>query len=96
MSVERRIEFLQEEIGKMQAEVADLIGTRPSQRDQLQELYRKFDGPEPGGNTRLAWYGQCRAKEMSHNEAILDTAKQYKGWVLEVWPKRGIPLPETV
>lgn len=63
-------------------------------QDPLQELYHKFDGPEPGGNSRLAWYGQCRAKGMTHDEAMADTAKKFASWVAEVWPKRGIELPQ--
>lgn len=59
----------------------------------LQELYNKFDGVEPSGNARLAWYGQCRAEGMSHDEAIRATYEQYKSWCREFWPKRGIELP---
>lgn len=59
----------------------------------LQELYRKFDGADGGANGRLAWYGQARAKGLSHEEAIEDTRKQYQSWCLEIWPKRGIELP---
>lgn len=60
----------------------------------LQELYNKFDGvPDTAANQRLAWYGQCRAQGMTHDEAIADTAKRFSHWVAEVWPKRGIPIP---
>jgi hypothetical protein len=60
--------------------------------DNLQDLYNRFDGTGDA-NARLAWYGQCRAKEMSHTEAIADTAKKFRYWVAETWPKRGIQLP---
>lgn len=62
--------------------------------DDLQELYRKFDGsPDGDANRRLAWYGQERAKGKTHAEAILSTYQKYKWWCDEVWPKRGIDLP---
>lgn len=64
--------------------------------DPLQELYNKFDGTGEGGNRRLAWYGQCRAQGLSHDEAILDTYRKYKSWCEEFWPKRGIDLPTCI
>jgi hypothetical protein len=62
------------------------------QRDDLQDLYNRFDGP--GGDTRLAWYGQCRARGMNHDEAIANTARHFRGWVTEWWPKRGLEVPQ--
>lgn len=63
-------------------------------QENLQELYNKFDCvPDNLANQHLAWYGQCRAKGMTHDEAILDTYEHYKYWCMEVWPKRNIELP---
>lgn len=62
-------------------------------REQVQDLYKRFDGADGGANTRLAWYGQCRAAEMTHAEAIADTYKRFRGWCDEWWPKRGLALP---
>lgn len=59
-------------------------------RVQLQDLYHRFDGADPHANARLAWYGQCRAQEMSHEEAIASTANHFPGWVAEYWPMRKI------
>lgn len=71
-------------------------GTRtlddPQPLSPLQELYNKFDGTG-NSDARLAWYGQCRAKGLNHDEAIADTANHFRIWVAEVWPARGIPLP---
>ena len=64
----------------------------PPKLDPLQELYHKFDGIG-NSDARLAWYGQCRAKGLNHDEAIADTARQFRFWVAEFWPARGIPLP---
>jgi hypothetical protein len=44
---------------------------------QLQEVYRHLDSSD-GGNARLAWYGQLRAQEYSHEEALAMTIKEYK------------------
>lgn len=60
----------------------------------LQELLHKFDGVD-GGNTRLAWYGQCRAEGKTHEEAIIDTYNRYRLWCYEVWPRRNIPFIPT-
>lgn len=46
--------------------------------DALQELYFYLDATEPLGNTHLAWYGQSRAKEMSHEAALLDTIEKFR------------------
>jgi len=64
-------------------------------RDDLQDLYNRFDGTGDA-NARLAWYGQCRAKGMDHEMAIFDTAVHFQTWTREVWPKRGIPLPASM
>ena len=45
-------------------------------KEQLQELYRHLDGV--GGTVRLAWYGQLRAEEYSHEEALRMTIKEYR------------------
>lgn len=65
-------------------------------RSDLQEIYKKFDdwNGNSGGNSRLAWYGQCRAQGMSHQEAIADTFNHYEFWCRTNWPIRNIPLPE--
>ena len=60
----------------------------------LQELYKKFDGV--GGDVRLAWYGQCRAKDMTHGESIVSTARRFPNWVKDVWPKREIEIPDDL
>jgi len=52
---------------------------------QLQEVYRHLDGI--GGTTRLAWYGQLRAEEYSHAEALEMTIK-YFGLESEPWYKK--------
>ena len=44
---------------------------------QLQEVYRHLDSAV-GGNTRLAWYGQLRAQEYSHEEALAMTIAEYR------------------
>ena len=62
-------------------------------RSDLQDLYNRFDGTG-NADARLGWYGQERAKGKSHEEAIQGTAEHFTLWVREVWPKRGIPLPE--
>lgn len=43
--------------------------------NQLQELYRHLDGV--GGDRRLAWYGQLRAEEKSHAEALEMTIEHF-------------------
>lgn len=64
---------------------------QPAIQTPLQELYAKFDGV--GGDARLAWYGQCRASNQTHEEAIQDTYRHYEYWCREYWPLRGIELP---
>jgi hypothetical protein len=44
--------------------------------EQLQDLYFHLDHAEMG-DKYLAWYGQCRAQEMSHEDAIKDTLDHY-------------------
>lgn len=44
--------------------------------DQLQELYRHLDGV--GGDRRLAYYGQLRAEEKSHEEALRLTVEFFR------------------
>ena len=45
-------------------------------RRQLQEVYRHLDGN--GGDRRLAYYGQLRAEEYSHAEALRMTVEYFK------------------
>lgn len=45
-------------------------------RKQLQEVYRHLDGV--GGTTRIAWYGQLRAEEYSHEEALRMTIEHFR------------------
>jgi len=45
-------------------------------RRQLQEVYRHLDGI--GGTVRIAWYGQLRAEEYSHEEALRMTIQEYR------------------
>lgn len=45
-------------------------------KEQLQELYRHLDGVN--GDRRLAYYGQLRAEEYSHEEALRMTIKEYR------------------
>ena len=45
-------------------------------RAQLQEVYRHLDGV--GGSTRIAWYGQLRAEEYTHEEALRMTIREYR------------------
>lgn len=52
-------------------------------RNQLQELYNHLEHPVMG-DKYMAWYGQCRAKEMSHEEAMRDTA-HYWGFANQDW-----------
>jgi hypothetical protein len=60
----------------------------------VQELYRKFDGADfSASNARLAWYGQCRAKDLTHDEAIQETFLRFEHWCREWWPTRNIPVP---
>lgn len=65
-----------------------------NQRNDLQELLHKFDGTGPGGDQRLAWYGQERALGLSHDAAIRSTFDHFKSWCLEFWPRRNIATPE--
>lgn len=46
--------------------------------NQLQELYRHLDGADGSANTRIAWYGQLRAEEQSHSEALEATIVRFK------------------
>ena len=57
----------------------------------VQDLLNRFDGV--GGDSRLAWYGQCRAAGMTHEEAVLDTYEHFIGWCRKFWPARGIEVP---
>jgi hypothetical protein len=47
-----------------------------SGRDQLREVYLHLDGN--GGTERIAWYGQLRAEEYTHDEALRMTIEHYK------------------
>ena len=55
---------------------------------QLQELYRVLDHSSEAGNIYLAWYGQLRAQEVPHADAIEQTVEHWglrrKAW----WPVR--------
>lgn len=44
---------------------------------QLQELYRHLDH-HSRGDRHIAWYGQLRAEEMSHEEALEATIVKYR------------------
>lgn len=44
----------------------------------LQELYFYLDVTGAVGNTYLAWYGQCRAREMSHEAATIETIEHFR------------------
>jgi|KBSMisStaDraftv2_1062788.scaffolds.fasta_scaffold195995_1 hypothetical protein len=57
---------------------------------QLQELYRYLDGSN-GGDRRLAWYGQCRAQEMSHKKALIDTIEHFSLDTQDWFVARGLP-----
>lgn len=48
-----------------------------SNKDQLQEIYFHLDGVN-GGTQRIAWYGQLRAQELSHAEALEKTIEKYR------------------
>jgi len=61
-------------------------------RDDLQDLYNRFDGVG-NSDARLAWYGQERARGLTHQQAVDATFKRYESWCREFWPKRGIDLP---
>lgn len=67
-------------------------------QQQYSELM-KFGDVASGqtGNRHLAWYGQCRAKEMPHREAIIDMVLNYNLWLSDWWAKRfpnGCDIPE--
>lgn len=47
-----------------------------SPEEQLQELYHNLDH-HINGNLYIAWYGQMRAKEMSHAEALEATIEKW-------------------
>lgn len=62
-------------------------------KTQLQELYRHLDGH--GGDRRLAWYGQLRAEEYSHEEALRMTVNHFR-LERELWyQKRFAPSDDT-
>jgi hypothetical protein len=46
-------------------------------KDQLQDVYFHLDGVN-GGTSRIAWYGQLRAEEFSHAEALEMTIEKYR------------------
>lgn len=46
-------------------------------RRQLQEVYKHLDHTGPAGNTFIAWYGQLRAREIPHKEAIEQTVAHF-------------------
>lgn len=46
-------------------------------RQQLQELYFHLDRTGAIGNTYLAWYGQLRAEEQTHAEALEGTIEHF-------------------
>ncbi len=52
--------------------------TDEEKQAQLQELYKHLDCTGPAGNTHLAWYGQLRAREVPHKEAIEETLTRFK------------------
>lgn len=56
---------------------------------QLQELYRHLDH-YANGNMYIAWYGQLRAKELSHQEALAKTIEHFglssKEWYIKRFP----------
>lgn len=58
-------------------------------RRQLQEVYRHLDGV--GGDRRIAWYGQLRAEEYSHEEALRKTVEEFK---LEREPWYQVRFPD--
>jgi len=58
-----------------------------------EQLLHWFDGCDGGATTRIAYYGERRARGESHDEAMLHTAQRFPLWVADVWPKRGIELP---
>jgi hypothetical protein len=62
--------------------------------DNYRELLHKFDGTGPGGDQRLAWYGQERAQGLSHDAAIASTYDHFKSWCDVYWPRRDIELPK--
>jgi hypothetical protein len=61
-------------------------------RAQLQEVYRRLDGSD-GGTARIAWYGQLRAEEYSHAEALEMTIEHYGLRRREWW---AIRFPDEV
>jgi hypothetical protein len=46
-------------------------------RDQLQDVYFHLDGVN-GGTSRIAWYGQLRAEEYTHEEALEMTIEKFR------------------
>ena len=60
--------------------------------EQLQEVYRHLDHCDHGDRF-IAWYGQCRAKEMSHQEALADTIEHFRlkdaPWYQRRFPESG-------
>lgn len=45
---------------------------------QLQEVYLHLDGIGMAAEQRIAWYGQCRAREETHAEALEHTITHFR------------------
>jgi hypothetical protein len=45
--------------------------------EQLQELYRHLEHAHHG-DRHMAYYGQCRAQELSHKEALEKTIEHFR------------------
>jgi hypothetical protein len=59
-------------------------------KPQVQELYRHLDCMGSAGDRHIAWYGQLRAEEMSHDEALEATISHFR-LTDEVWYQRRFP-----
>lgn len=61
-------------------------------RAQLQEVYNHLDSIN-GGDQRMAYYGQLRAQEHSHEDALMLTIKYFnltnKDWYLNRMARAG-------
>lgn len=57
------------------AALVEVEAVKERGRRQLQEVYRHLDGV--GGDRRIAWYGQLRAEEYSHEEALRMTVEHF-------------------
>lgn len=66
----------------------------PTEHD-FSDLMRRFDGKGQGANARLGYYGQMRAGGMTHTDAVKATYLKYQDWCDEVWPLRGLELPDA-